>query len=504
MDQAWRSCVNGYVGGLAGVGLVAVALACSCDAGQTSAKTGAGGGTSSSAGTGGTEPGATTGTGGTTPGTSTSTSTSSSSGTGPGTVGSVCNFSTPVTLPAAGADGYVTVPPNDPAIYYFGRVDCTNSAGPTFAYPGVTIRMAFTGTGVDMVLKDQGTAEVPNFYDVRIDGSLVDFPATRTASAAATCPVSPNSDTTCTITENPAPLMTTAATQTYQLARGLAAGSHTVEVFKRIESSPNGNSIGEATFLGYRIPTGGTVSAPATRAHTIEFIGDSITCGYGDMDSFNTASATPTGYTTFKSNADEAYGAVTARDLNAELMQVSYSGLGMALNNCFDPAGTPTLPARYDSILPDAPSGAQWSFQWQPEVVVINLGTNDWSNMSPTGCGGCTTFPSGTLDQATYQSTYVTFLQHLRSKYPSALLLLASTPMLTDGYPSGESCWTSEDHDLQTVISTYSSAHNDTNIDVVAIPSQASPVGEDYHPTVATHQAMAQTVEAVIKKHLSW
>ncbi len=502
MDQARGFCMNRYVGGLVGVGLVAVALASSCDNGTSSANTGTGGtgtttGTSTSTGTG-----TTTGTG-TSTGTS-GTSTSSGTGTGTGTVGGVCNFSTPVTLPAPAGDGYVTVPPNDPAVYYFGRVDCTNSAGPTFAYPGVTIRMGFTGTGVDLVLQDHGTAQYPNFYDVRIDDNLVDFPTTRTASAAATCPIAPNSTTTCTITENPAPLMTTATTQTYQLARGLAAGSHTVEIFKRIESTPNGNAIGQATFLGFRIPSGGTVSAPPTRAHAVEFIGDSITCGYGDMDSFNTASATPTSYTTYKSNADDAYGAVTARDLNAELMQVSYSGLGMALNNCFDPAGTATLPARYDSILPDDPSGAQWSFQWQPEVVVINLGTNDWSNMSPTGCGGCTTFPSGTLNQATYESTYVTFLQHLRSKYPTALFLLVSTPMLTDAYPSGESCWTSEDQDLHTIVSTYSTANNDTNIDVVDIQSQSSPVGEDYHPTVATHQAMAQSVEAVIMKHLSW
>ncbi len=491
MDQARGSCANRYVGGLVGVGVIAAALVSACDLGARSAKAGTGGETSYTTG----------------PGTTTSTATNTSSGTGTdtgGTVASVCDFSTPVTLPAAGADGYVTVPPNDPAIYYFGRVDCANSAGPTFAYPGVTIRMGFTGTGVDLVLQDKGTAQYPNFYDVRIDGDLVDFPATRTASAAAACPVAPNSSTTCTITENPAPLMTTATTQTYQLARGLSAGSHTVEIFKRIESSPNGNSIGQATFLGFRIPAGGTVSAPPTRAHTIEFIGDSITCGYGDMDSFNTSSATPTGYTTYKSNADAAYGAVTARDLNAELMQVSYSGLGMAINNCFDPAGTPTLPARYDSILPDDASGAKWSFQWQPEVVVVNLGTNDWSNMSPTGCGGCTTFPSGALDQATYRSTYVTFLQHLRSKYPNALLLLASAPMLTDAYPSGESCWTSEDQDLHTIVSTYSTANSDTNIDVVDIQSQSSPVGEDYHPTVATHQAMAQTVEATIKKHLNW
>jgi hypothetical protein len=97
----------------------------------------------------------------------------------------VCRFSAPVCLPAPAADGYVTIPPNDPAIYYFGRVDCTNRAGPTFAYPGVTIRMGFTGAGIDMVLHDQGTAQYPNFYDVRIDGNLVDFPATRAASSTA-------------------------------------------------------------------------------------------------------------------------------------------------------------------------------------------------------------------------------------------------------------------------------------------------------------------------------
>jgi lysophospholipase L1-like esterase len=177
--------------------------------------------------------------------------------------------------------------------------------------------------------------------------------------------------------------MTTSGKETYPLARGLSAGSHTVEIFKRIESTPTGRAIGTATFLGFRIPATGTASAPPTRAHSIEFVGDSVTCGYGNMASFDTTASCPTAYTTFMSNADDAYGALVARDLDAELMLVSYSGLGLGINSCIYPAGTPTLPERYDSTLPDDMSGAKWSFEWQPDAVVVNLGANDWAAMTP-------------------------------------------------------------------------------------------------------------------------
>ena len=197
-------------------GVVAMSLVlAACDAGEHSMGTGASGTTGSA----GTSTGGTTGSSGST-GTAGASGTSSATGSSSGTpgaggssgaaFGSGCGFSSPVTLGAPAADGYVDVPANHPDILYFGRVDCSTPTAPAFAWPGVSIRMQFDGTGVDMMLTDSGTASEVNYYDVIIDGGM------------------------------PTDLTMMPGAQTYQLARNLAAGTHTVEVFKRIESAPGG------------------------------------------------------------------------------------------------------------------------------------------------------------------------------------------------------------------------------------------------------------------------
>ena len=54
------------------------------------------------------------------------------------------------------------------------------------------------------------------------------------------------------------------------------------------------------------------------------------------------------------------------------------------------------------------PNSPNWDFsRYQANVIVINLGTNDadWK-----------------LSDTTFQATYITFLQNIRSKYPHAVI----------------------------------------------------------------------------------
>ena len=355
-----------------------------------------------------------------------------------------------MTLGAPAADGYVTVPANHPDILYFGRVDCAVPTAPSFAWPGVSIRMQFQGTGVDMMLTDSGTAGEVNYYDVILDGGA------------------------------PTDLQMMPGPQTYQLARNLAAGTHTVEIWKRIESAPGGApDVGKGVFNGFRIPQAGSVLPLAPKPHRIEFIGDSITCGYGD----EVSTTTPANfhYTTAASNAYDAYGAVAARALDAEYMAVAYSGRGMYRNNSTAPQ---TIPQLYTLTLPDEASGPTWNISaWTPDVVVINLGTND--------------FYAAPTNDALFQSTYLTFLQTLRGYYPSACIVVTTSPMLSDYYPTNpatnmvQASWTDEDTDVKAVVAARNAA-GDAKVTVLTIQPQTGPdYGEDYHPTVATHQAMA-------------
>lgn len=381
-----------------------------------------------------------------------SSSSSGGGGSGGGSVANVpdvCGFMDPVAEGKLGADGLVEIAPNHPLIHYAGRIDCNNAAGPAFAWPGVSIRVRFKGDALDMRLRDYGTGTptTTNYYNILVDGNLT------------VLQVAPNQEV-------------------YELARNLAAGEHTVEIQKRIES--NGGT-GKGELLGLRVRQGTEFLPVIPHARKIEFIGDSITCGYGNE--LSTMMPDQFHYTTKNSNAWLAYGAVTAKNLDAEYMAVSYSGRGM-YRNFGGSAGEP-LPGLYLRTLPDDPASPMWNVsQYQAEIVVVNLGTNDFS-------------PGG-VDRAQYRAAYLAFLEKLRQYYPSAAIITAIGPMLSDFYPPGEMAWTNAQADIQQVVQQRKDA-GDSKVYYLAFDTQSAPYGEDYHPTNATHAAMATKLTEFIK-----
>ena len=117
----------------------------------------------------------------------------------------------------------------------------------------------------------------------------------------------------------------------------------------------------------------------------IEFIGDSITCGYGiegiwGKDTFCTKQERP----------DKAYAFLTARALGAEFQLCSWSGIGIT-SNYVDPATIFLPETRWlmPACWPYTDKSGQLRLKTEPEVwdaskfppdiVVINLGTNDIS-----------------------------------------------------------------------------------------------------------------------------
>ncbi len=351
----------------------------------------------------------------------------------------------------------VLVPPNHPNILYFGRVDCTDSKAPSFAFPGVSIRASFSGAdSIDIILNDHGSAGSPNFYEVIIDDS-----------------------------ENTARLdiSVSGGDTTYNIADGLSTNAvHTVEIFKRVES--NGGQ-GQAEFKGFRIPDGAEILPLSPRPYRMEFIGDSITCGYGNEISVDD----PNGYTyhTINSNAYMSWGAIAARDLSAEFMAVAYSGRGV-FRNYAGGAGT-TLPQMYLDILPDNEASTVWKVsQYIPDVTVINLGTNDFS---PGWNGDISDLVTN------YENAMLDFVETLREYYPATFIILAVGTMVGDSYPSGYNAKTNILNSLEAIVNTRT-AEGDTRLRVLDLGTQSAPYGEDWHPTIQTHMNMAGALADLI------
>ena len=136
---------------------------------------------------------------------------------------------------------------------------------------------------------------------------------------------------------------------------------------------------------GMVVSTSSTTESTAKTPLKLEFIGDSITCGYGiegvwEKDTFTTQQERP----------DKAYAFLTAKALGAEVQLCSWSGIGL-ISNYVDPE-TVNLPDTHWLMQANWPYTDKWlslrlglepevwdGSRYEPDIVVIHLGTNDIS-----------------------------------------------------------------------------------------------------------------------------
>ncbi len=198
-------------------------------------------------------------------------------------------------------------PANDPNISTMGRTHENASGDIEFDWPGVTIETIFTGTSCTIKMDD--TKE--NFYNVFID-------------------------------EMPVKVVSVSGNTELRLANNLAAGDHTIKITKRTE----GNQ-GLATFKGFILDNGAALKKPdADYKHKIEFIGNSITCGYGSEGKNKEEKFMPETENNYKS-----YAPITARAFNSEYHIVAHSGQGVVRNygdeNMISEYACPTGTSKY-------------------------------------------------------------------------------------------------------------------------------------------------------------
>ena len=260
-------------------------------------------------------------------------------------------------------------------------------------------------------------------------------------------------------------------TKKYTLGSGLTAGAHDLLLYRRTEASFN-----ETTFNGFDVPS--SAYLPATvPTRRLEVIGDSISAGYGNEG------VNPCPFTAATENHYLSYEALAARAVNAELYTEAWSGIGMLRS--YENSTTDQMPVRYLRTLPERATST-WDFgKFVPDAVVINLGTNDFAKGDPG---------------AAFQAAYLKFVGDLRSHYPAARFFLAVGSMLgNDDYVKASAY-------LKAVISERATA-GDKNLTLLEFGTQdanADGVGCDYHPSLKTHQKMADKLQAALKTDLGW
>lgn len=232
----------------------------------------------------------------------------------------------------------------------------------------------------------------------------------------------------------------------------------------------------------------GTFSPTTPKDLKIEFIGDSITCGYG-VDDLNRNNH----FKTSTEDNTKTYAYKAAKALNADYSMVSISGWGIIsgyTGNDTKNAGS-QLPQYYDklgfswgnSFMGAKPQAIKWDFsQFQPDIVVINLGTNDAS------------YTKGKADRIDeYKAAYIEFLKTIREKNPDAHIICSLGIMGQDLCPAVES-----------VVTEYKALTGDEKITYLkfANQNQADGIAADWHPSEKTHTKAATLLVNTINEIL--
>lgn len=233
----------------------------------------------------------------------------------------------------------------------------------------------------------------------------------------------------------------------------------------------------------------GIKPAPA-KVHKIEFIGDSITCGYGVDDEDGLHS-----FSTATEDVTKSYAYLTARHLDADYSMVSYSGYGIItgytetdqrllthlLPDYYEQVGKSE--GKFDGVL--LPQDIRWDFnRFVPDLIVINLGTNDDSyTRDDTG------------KQTEYAREYAEFLKMVRRNNPRTPILCTLGIMGDRLYPY-----------VEQAVKGYSQETGDSNISAMKFDVQEAADGyaSDSHPSQATHSKAARKLTAHIKGLMEW
>jgi len=243
---------------------------------------------------------------------------------------------------------------------------------------------------------------------------------------------------------------------------GLADGEHVVRVEKLTETQS-----GYSRMLG--ITTNGTALPPVARARRVEFIGDSHSVGYGDTSNVRTCTPEAVHDTT---NTSLAFGPLVAKKWDADYRVIAFSGRGIVRNYAGGSPGE-TLPVLYPRAIPGEPAPAA-ADGWKPQLIVMNLGTNDFS--TPVHAGEA--WKDEAALRADYRAKYVAFVRRLQQANPGAhFLLMGAANFIAD---------------VRAVAA-------ETKAKAVEVPTLAL-TACNFHPSLADQRRMADLVEAAVGK----
>lgn len=313
-----------------------------------------------------------------------------------------------------------------------GRFDTSQSGQAQFTWPGSTLEFSFEGTEASIVLASNGEAR----FQVEVDSAISD-------------------------------LWVTPGETTYILTSDLPQGVHHLHLTRLTESFAV-----VTRFVNDPQVDGKLLPAPEPSSKRLLVIGDSITAGYGVEGSSHECS-----YSIKTSNQQLTYAALAANALDADLHAIAWSGIGAWRSYGEVTPANPNILTRYQRTLADDSNSVWDTAAYQPDAILINIGTNDYWQGSVT---------------EDYRLGMKALIERVENDYPEKPIYLILSPMM-----SGAT------RDDQAQVFNSLAGENIQVLDLGKIEAEDG-LGCDYHPNLITQTRLGKTLEAKLKNDLQW
>ncbi len=301
------------------------------------------------------------------------------------------------------------IAPDDARIAVMGRTEITDGKV-LMGFPGVTVRFAFRGPAPTLKL----TASNANgFFNLSCHGW------------------------------DPVLIHLKQGTNEIALPTGPAPQEGwMIELVRRTESW-----MGTASFDGLILPTGcELLPAPAWPQRKLLFIGDSLTCG-----EYNERFPPENDSTPRSTNVTRSYGMLLAKWLNAQVHVVAYGGRGL-VRNWDGRRDVNTVPVFFERSLPDDPATKWDHTRYQPDVIVINDGTDHDKDIMP---------------EAELTEAYAAFVARVRAVHPQAWILISESGFHANAASGKPTTMRDETLKVLNAVAARRHAAGDTHVRVV-------------------------------------
>lgn len=264
----------------------------------------------------------------------------------------------------------------------------------------------------------------------------------------------------------------------FSVAEGLPYGEHTLQVVRLSEAlTVSPVRVESVTFISEAEEEAVLLPPAAAAQRKIEFIGDSMTCGFGNKGKPFAETGEAGKFYTSQQDGLKTYAAFTATYFGADAHYIAASGKGVVHNYGRDT--TLLIPELFLKQSPTA--GSQWDFgRWKPDVVVINAGTNDYK-------GGTT--------KEQMRTGVLSFLDVVHSRYPDAPIIWMYGTMSQEFRQT-----------IEETVAAYNEGKGTEIAHLLVTPKMTSysQQGTLGHPNVQTHERDAQALIRKIASLTGW